>query len=104
MARLRRRTRGTPSHGPVLRPGTCAQPARPSGRCIMSNYRFAVLDVAAEPYAVSPQLTARLRIEETTGQRVHAIALRCQVRIEPQRRPYDPAEQQGLLGLFGERG
>ena len=52
----------------------------------MSEYRFTVLDVVAEPYAVAPQLTARLRIEETTGQRIHAIALRCQVRIEPQRR------------------
>jgi hypothetical protein len=69
----------------------------------MSEYRFAVLDVAAEPYAVAPQLTARLRIEETTGQRIHAIALRCQVRIEPQRRRYDQAEQNGLRGLFGDR-
>ena len=69
----------------------------------MSDYRFTVLDVAAEPYAVAPQLTARLRIEETTGQRVHAIALRCQVRIEPQARRYDEGEQDKLLGLFGER-
>jgi uncharacterized protein DUF6084 len=69
----------------------------------MSEYRFTVLDVTAEPYAVAPQLTARLRIEETTGQRVHAIALRCQVRIEPQRRRYDDGEQYALLGLFGER-
>jgi hypothetical protein len=69
----------------------------------MSSYRFTVLDVAAEPYAAAPQLTARLRIDETTGQRVHAIALRCQVRIEPQRRRYGPAEQDGLRGLFGER-
>jgi hypothetical protein len=69
----------------------------------MSEYRFAVLDVAAEPYAVAPQLTARLGIEETTGQRIHAIALRCQVRIEPQRRRYDEPEQDGLRGLFGER-
>ncbi len=69
----------------------------------MSNFRFTVLDVVAEPYAVAPQLTARLRIEETTAQRIHAIVLRCQVRIEPQRRRYDPAEQQGLRGLFGER-
>jgi hypothetical protein len=69
----------------------------------MSEYRFTVLDVVAEPYAMAPQLTARLRIEETTGQRVHAIALRCQVRIEPQRRRYDPAEQDRLRGLFGER-
>jgi hypothetical protein len=69
----------------------------------MSEYRFTVLDVVAEPYAVAPQLTARLRVEETTGLRVHAIALRCQVRIEPQRRRYDDAEESGLLGLFGER-
>ena len=69
----------------------------------MSDYRFSVLDVVAEPYAVAPQLTARLGIEETSGQRIHAIALRCQVRIEPQRRRYDEAEGDGLRGLFGER-
>ena len=67
----------------------------------MSAYSFSVLDVTAEPYAASPQLTCRLRIEESTGRRVHAIALRCQVRIEPQRRRYEPAEQDALRGLFG---
>jgi len=67
----------------------------------MSAYTFSVLDVTAEPYAASPQLTCRLRIEEATGRRVHAIALRCQVRIEPQRRRYEPAEQDALRGLFG---
>jgi len=70
----------------------------------MSAYTFTVLDVTAEPYAASPQLTCRLRIEEATGRRVHAIALRCQVRIEPQRRRYEPAEQDALRGLFGEPG
>jgi hypothetical protein len=69
----------------------------------MSEYAFTVLDVVAEPYAVTPQLTARLRIDETTGQRVHAIALRCQVKIEPQRRRYEPGERDALLGLFGDR-
>lgn len=69
----------------------------------MSDYRFTVLDIFAEPYAVAPQLTARLRIEEGTGQVVHAVALRCQVRIEPQRRRYEAAEQDALRGLFGER-
>jgi hypothetical protein len=69
----------------------------------MSAYTFTVLNVAAEPYAASPQLTCRLRIAETTGRRVHAIALRCQVRIEPQRRRYTAGEQDALRGLFGER-
>ncbi|WP_328914289.1 MULTISPECIES: DUF6084 family protein [unclassified Streptomyces] len=69
----------------------------------MSGLGFSVLDVFAEPYTVVPQLTARLRIEEQTGERVHAIVLRCQVRIEPQRRHYDDAEENGLRGLFGGR-
>jgi hypothetical protein len=67
----------------------------------MSAYRFTVLSVAAEPYAVAPQLTARLRIEETRGVAVHAMALRCQVRIEPQRRGY--ASDSLLRALFGPR-
>ncbi|MGZ6878226.1 MAG: DUF6084 family protein, partial [Nocardioidaceae bacterium] len=40
----------------------------------MSHYTFTVLDVAAERWAASPQLTARLRIEESSGAAVHAIA------------------------------
>jgi hypothetical protein len=70
----------------------------------MSDYTFSVAGIFAEPYAAAPQLTARLRICEATGQRIHAMALRVQVRIEPQRRRYDEAEQAGLLGLFGDRG
>jgi hypothetical protein len=69
----------------------------------VSDYTFALVSVFAEPYAVAPQLTARLRICEATGQRIHAIALRAQVRIEPQRRRYDEAEQDRLRGLFGDR-
>ena len=69
----------------------------------MSNYQFSVVDIFAEPYAAAPQLTARLRIRETTGQTIHAIALRCQVRIEPQRRRYEEADESGLRALFGER-
>jgi hypothetical protein len=69
----------------------------------MSGLAFTVLDLFAEPYTAAPQLTARLRIEEDSGEPVHAIVLRCQVRIEPQRRPYGEAEQDGLRGLFGAR-
>jgi len=69
----------------------------------MSDYTFSVLDIVAEPYAASPQLTTRLRIQENTGQVVHAMALRCQVRIEPQRRGYTAADETGLQALFGER-
>ena len=76
--------------------------ARPGGR-LMPELTFTVLDVAPEPYAAAPNLLARLRVEETTGEVVHALALRAQVRIEPQRRRYDDAEEQALLDLFGGR-
>ena len=69
----------------------------------MTQLSFTALDIVAEPYAAAPQLTARLRIEESTGAVIHAIALRCQVRIEPQRRPYSDADMAELLGLFGDR-
>jgi Family of unknown function (DUF6084) len=69
----------------------------------VSAWTFDVVDVFTEPYAAAPQLTARLRIQEATGRTVHAIALRCQVRIEPQRRRYDEADESGLRALFGDR-
>lgn len=70
----------------------------------MSDLTFSVVDVAPEPYAVVPNLTLRLRIGESTGEAVHAIALRTQLRIEPQRRRYTEAEEAGLHDLFGPRG
>jgi Family of unknown function (DUF6084) len=64
---------------------------------------FTVVDVVPEPYAASPILLARIRVEETSGERVHALALRAQIRIEPQRRRYDDTEERALLDLFGDR-
>jgi hypothetical protein len=43
-----------------------------------------------------------LRISETSGERVEAIALRCQIRIEPARRRYSDEEAERLNDLFGE--
>jgi Family of unknown function (DUF6084) len=67
----------------------------------VSQLTFDVLDVQPERYAVVPTMTARLRVAETTGEAIHAIALRCQIRIEPQRRRYSPEEEEGLRDLFG---
>ena len=69
----------------------------------MAELSFSVVDVAPEQYAAAPNLLARVRVEETTGERVHALALRAQVRIEPQRRRYDDTEERALLDLFGDR-
>ncbi|MEO6703427.1 MAG: DUF6084 family protein [Jatrophihabitantaceae bacterium] len=69
----------------------------------MTELNFRVLDIGPEPFAATPILTVRLAIEETTGEPVHAMALRCQVRIEPQRRSYDDDEARLLLDIFGQR-
>ncbi len=67
----------------------------------MTELSFDVLDVVPQEFAAAPHLLFRMRVSETSGAVVHAIALRCQLRIEPQRRPYEPAEQEGLADLFG---
>ena len=67
----------------------------------MTAPEFDVLDVAPQTNAASPHLVFRLRVRENTGAVVHALALRAQLRIEPQRRPYDAREQEGLADLFG---
>ena len=68
----------------------------------MTAVSFAVVDARSEPYAATPTIMVRLRITEASGGVVHALALRCQVRIEPQRRRYDQAEEERLYELFGE--
>jgi hypothetical protein len=67
----------------------------------VTDLAFDVLDVQPQQHAAAPHLLFRLRVEESTGAVVHALVLRCQLRIEPQRRPYDPDEQAGLADLFG---
>ena len=68
----------------------------------MTDLVFDCVDAQPDRYAAVPTLQLKLRISETTGAQVHAIALRCQIRIEPQRRRYSPEEAEGLLELFGE--
>lgn len=69
----------------------------------MTALEFSVVDVVVDPYSVTPNLTVRLRISESTGAHVRALALRAQVRIEPHRRPYTELEEEALLDLFGRR-
>ncbi len=68
----------------------------------MSDLDFEVLGVTPDPYAAAPTLLFKLKVDETTGQRVHSVSLRCQIRIEPQKRRYSPAEEERLLAVFGE--
>lgn len=68
----------------------------------MVDLSIDVVDADVEPYAAVPTIGFRVRMRETTGTPIHTIALRTQIRIEPQRRRYEPAEVQRLLELFGE--
>jgi len=68
----------------------------------MTNLSFTVLGARAEPYAAVPTLVFRLGITESTGERIHALALRCQIQIEPRHRHYTGHEEERLLELFGE--
>lgn len=74
----------------------------------MTDFGFTCTGVRADPYAAGPTLVFRLRVTaggdpDSEPVRVHALALRCQLRIEPARRGYGPAEAAGLADLFGER-
>jgi hypothetical protein len=68
----------------------------------MTSLGFTVVGAEAEPHAAVPTLTFRVAASESGGGSVHALALRCQIRIEPQRRRYGPGEEERLYELFGE--
>ena len=69
----------------------------------MAEIDFTCTGVGADRYAAGPTVLLRMHAEERTGVRVHALALRCQVRVEPLRRRYDDREAAGVVDLFGER-
>ncbi|MEV6397039.1 DUF6084 family protein [Streptomyces sp. NPDC051907] len=69
----------------------------------MTEFAFSCVSVRADRFAAGPTLVFRLRITASDDAQVHALALRCQIRIEPARRGYGPSEAEGLSDLFGER-
>ncbi len=68
----------------------------------MAELTFGCTGAHATRFAATPTLTFALNITERTGVRVHAIALRCQIRIEPHRRRYSADEARRLNDLFGD--
>lgn len=64
---------------------------------------FACAGVVADRYAASPTVLLRMRATAPPGARVHAVALRCQVRVEPVRRHYSDPEAAKVVDLFGDR-
>jgi len=68
----------------------------------MAELSFACTGAHAERYAATPTVMLRLRVREAGGALVHTALLRCQLRLEPKRRRYSPAESDRLRDVFGD--
>jgi hypothetical protein len=69
----------------------------------MGDLVFDCVGAQAQKHAAVPTAVLQLRVSETTRMRVGGVVLRCQIRIQPQRRRYSAAEGERLLDLFGTR-
>jgi len=69
----------------------------------MPELSFQIDGAAPVKFAATPTLGFALRLAAATpDERIDAVALRCQIRIEPTRRAYATSEQPKLRDLFGE--
>lgn len=68
----------------------------------MTDLAISVLGSEPDPFAAVPTINIRLRLDTPETEPVHAMVLKTQIRIEPQRRRYSPEEQARLVELFGE--
>lgn len=68
----------------------------------MAELSFDCLDVRPERYGAAPTLLFRMRVADAAGGRIHAIALRTQIRVECQNRRYNANESELLNHLFGD--
>jgi hypothetical protein len=66
----------------------------------MVDLSFQVDRAEPVPHAMAPLLAFKLRIAQRHEASIHAIALRCQVRIDSPRRRYNSEEQERLRDLF----
>lgn len=68
----------------------------------MGSLEFEVLGARPERYAAVPTIMFRIRMKEASGAYVHAVALRVQIMIEPQRRSYAGEDHERLYELFDD--
>lgn len=71
-------------------------------RSSMPKLAFKVTSMEPDLYAFAPTISIHLRATESTGAQIHAVALKAMVRIEPQKRRYNTAEEVRLAEVFGE--
>ena len=70
----------------------------------MPDLRFQIEGAEVLPFAASPSLLFRLRIENREGEAVRSLLLQVQIRIATMARPYTAGEQEHLAELFGPPG
>ena len=69
----------------------------------MPDLSFRIEEAVAVPFAAAPMLAFKLRLEnEGATEKIHTVALRCQIQIDVTRRRYTPEEQSRMRDLFGE--
>jgi hypothetical protein len=68
----------------------------------LTELAISVVSSQPDPYAAVPTILLRLRIETPLAEPVHAMVLKAQIRIEPQRRRYSVEEEARLVELFGD--
>jgi hypothetical protein len=68
----------------------------------MTELVFDCVNAEPERYGAVPTLLFKLHISEVSDDSIHAVLLRCQFRIEPQRRRYSTTEEDRLFELFGD--
>jgi hypothetical protein len=73
---------------------------------LMPDLNFSVEGAEPQRFAAAPTMLFKMRVREAVAAGasptpIHAVALRCQVRIEPARRRYEAPEREKLRDLFG---
>jgi hypothetical protein len=68
----------------------------------VSRIDLSIVGARVEPHALAPTLTFTLRVAVGDASPVHAVALRCQIQIEPGARRYTPEEGERLYEQFDD--
>ncbi|MGI8840301.1 MAG: DUF6084 family protein [Caulobacteraceae bacterium] len=70
----------------------------------MPDLDFKIEGIEVEPFAAVPTLVFAVRvINRAPATPVENVALRCQIRIDPTRRPYGEGDHARLRDLFGDK-
>ena len=69
----------------------------------MPDLSFQIEKAEPQAFAMAPTILFKLRISNAAAEeKIHSVALRCQIQVEVARRQYGADDQKRLLDLFGE--